>query len=106
MRATIGNTVYTYVRESKLKGGYLIWLEDLESVRVDNEAYLIHTSGSTGNPKGVSVSHRGIESLAESVADRYGIDGSARVAHIASPIFDASIQEILGATTWCVAGRR
>ena len=66
-------------------------------VHVDNEAYVIHTSGSTGKPKAVSITHRGLAGLAAAVVDRYCITNSSRVLHLASPVFDASIQELLGA---------
>ncbi|MDV6260034.1 non-ribosomal peptide synthetase [Rhodococcoides yunnanense] len=67
------------------------------TLHVDNEAYVIHTSGSTGKPKAVSVTHRGLAQLAANVADRYAVTPDSRVLHVASPVFDASIQEILAA---------
>ncbi|WP_241483670.1 non-ribosomal peptide synthetase [Rhodococcoides fascians] len=67
------------------------------TTRVDNEAYLVHTSGSTGRPKAVSVTHRGLAQLATAVVERYSVTPESRVLHLASPIFDASIQEILSA---------
>lgn len=66
-------------------------------VHVDNEAYLIHTSGSTGTPKAVSITHRGLAQLAANVVERYFVTSSSRVLHLASPVFDASIQEVLAA---------
>ncbi len=66
-------------------------------VHVDNEAYVIHTSGSTGKPKAVSVTHRGLAQLAANVVDRYAVTADSRVLHVASPVFDASLQEILAA---------
>nr|WP_314145613.1 non-ribosomal peptide synthetase [uncultured Rhodococcus sp.] len=67
------------------------------TLHVDNEAYVIHTSGSTGRPKAVSVTHRGLAQLAANVVDRYAVTPDSRVLHAASPVFDASIQEILAA---------
>ncbi|WP_230595505.1 non-ribosomal peptide synthetase [Rhodococcoides fascians] len=67
------------------------------TTRFDNEAYLVHTSGSTGRPKAVSVTHRGLAQLATAVVERYSVTPESRVLHLASPIFDASIQEILSA---------
>ncbi|OZF39817.1 non-ribosomal peptide synthetase [Rhodococcus sp. 14-2483-1-1] len=67
------------------------------TLHVDNEAYVIHTSGSTGKPKAVSVTHRGLAQLAANVVDRYAVTPDSRVLHAASPVFDASIQEILAA---------
>ncbi|WP_455901807.1 non-ribosomal peptide synthase/polyketide synthase [Rhodococcus gordoniae] len=59
----------------------------------DHPAYLIYTSGSTGRPKGVTVTHRGLASLAREERDRLQVTAAARVSHLASPSFDASIFE-------------
>ncbi|MFN3540561.1 MAG: amino acid adenylation domain-containing protein [Rhodococcus sp. (in: high G+C Gram-positive bacteria)] len=67
------------------------------TVHVDNEAYVIHTSGSTGKSKAVSVTHRGLAQLAANVVEKYAVAPDSRVLHAASPVFDASIQEILAA---------
>ncbi|MDJ0396353.1 amino acid adenylation domain-containing protein [Rhodococcus sp. G-MC3] len=67
----------------------------LPEVDLDNEAYVIHTSGSTGKPKAVSITHDGLSQLAANVIERYGVTGRSRVLHLASPVFDASVQEIL-----------
>ncbi|MEU5843665.1 non-ribosomal peptide synthase/polyketide synthase [Rhodococcus sp. NPDC047139] len=62
-------------------------------LRPDHPAYLIYTSGSTGRPKGVAVTHRGLASLAREERDRLQVTPDARVSHLASPSFDASIFE-------------
>ncbi|MDI9980194.1 amino acid adenylation domain-containing protein, partial [Rhodococcus sp. IEGM 1307] len=68
------------------------------TIRPDNAAYLIYTSGSTGVPKGVVVGHRGLNSLATTLRERTGVTAASRVAHFASPSFDASVLEYL--LTW------
>ncbi|MGV9871048.1 non-ribosomal peptide synthetase, partial [Rhodococcus koreensis] len=68
------------------------------TIRPDNAAYLIYTSGSTGVPKGVVVGHRGLNSLATTLRERTGVTTASRVAHFASPSFDASVLEYL--LTW------
>ncbi|QYB06396.1 amino acid adenylation domain-containing protein [Rhodococcus sp. USK10] len=65
------------------------------ATRLDDAAYLIYTSGSTGTPKGVVVTHRGIANLVSAQRTRLDLDGSARVLHVASPSFDASVFEML-----------
>ncbi|MEE2035438.1 non-ribosomal peptide synthetase, partial [Rhodococcus chondri] len=59
----------------------------------DHPAYLIYTSGSTGRPKGVVVTHRGLTNLNAEVRTHFAITHTARVSHLASPSFDASIFE-------------
>ncbi|MFC7448504.1 amino acid adenylation domain-containing protein, partial [Rhodococcus daqingensis] len=60
----------------------------------DHPAYLIYTSGSTGLPKGVLVTHRGLANLMADVRRRFGLTGTSRTLHFASPSFDASILEM------------
>ncbi|OKH92133.1 non-ribosomal peptide synthetase [Streptomyces uncialis] len=61
----------------------------------DHPAYLIHTSGSTGTPRGVLVTHRGLPGLALSLADAYQVGPGSRVLEFASPGFDVATGDIL-----------
>lgn len=60
-----------------------------------HEAYVLHTSGSTGEPKAVAVGHTGLASLVSAVGRRWAIDDDVRVLHLAAPTFDVSVLEIL-----------
>ncbi|MFD0924688.1 non-ribosomal peptide synthetase [Williamsia deligens] len=59
----------------------------------DGAEYLVFTSGTTGEPKGVVVPHRGIAALAAEFRSRFATDEPVRVAQLASPAFDATILE-------------
>lgn len=69
--------------------------------RMDHPAYLIHTSGTTGTPKGVLVGHRGLGALTAYIVDHYRIGPDSVVLHAHSPAFDAHLLEVLAA---CAAG--
>ncbi|WP_240468110.1 amino acid adenylation domain-containing protein [Streptomyces dangxiongensis] len=63
-------------------------------VRPDAVAYIMYTSGSTGEPKGVAVTHRSVAGL---VLDRYwGHGPEDRVLFHSPTTFDASTYELWG----------
>ncbi|MGI9209836.1 MAG: non-ribosomal peptide synthetase, partial [Rhodococcus sp. (in: high G+C Gram-positive bacteria)] len=68
-------------------------LDRTAPLHLDHPAYLIYTSGSTGRPKGVVVTHRGMANLHAEVRSHFTLTHTARVSHLASPSFDASIFE-------------
>ncbi|MDV6293932.1 non-ribosomal peptide synthase/polyketide synthase [Rhodococcus aetherivorans] len=67
----------------------------IRPLRLENIAYVVYTSGSTGMPKGVVVTHRGLAAFTEEQRERFGITDESRTLHFASPSFDASILELL-----------
>ncbi|QUD81702.1 amino acid adenylation domain-containing protein [Gordonia polyisoprenivorans] len=63
---------------------------------VDDVAYVVFTSGTTGEPKGIAVPHRGLANLirdAEALLDDG--NGPGRLAAVASPAFDIAHFEML-----------
>jgi len=62
-------------------------------------AYIIYTSGSSGEPKGVMIEHRSVLNLVDGLADTVYRNNirPLRVALLAAIVFDASVQQIFGA---------
>jgi amino acid adenylation domain-containing protein len=57
-------------------------------------AYVVYTSGSTGQPKGVLVEHGGLANLVDWHLEAFGLGPDDRCTQIASPGFDAAVWEI------------
>ncbi|MFE6757905.1 AMP-binding protein [Streptomyces sp. NPDC057684] len=65
-------------------------------------AYTISTSGSTGEPKGVPISHRNLDAFTRNAAHRYGVGRGSRVSALFDMAFDASVFDMF--RTWPAGG--
>lgn len=57
-------------------------------------AYVVYTSGTTGQPKGVAVEHRAIVNLIASDGEAFGLTPGDRVGQGSSHAYDSSIEEM------------
>ncbi|KAF2146957.1 uncharacterized protein K452DRAFT_73175 [Aplosporella prunicola CBS 121167] len=76
--------------------------DPVTGVKPENAAYVVYTSGSTGQPKGALIEHGSFCSGALGHARAMHMDTTTRVVQFASYNFDASITEML--TTLVVGG--
>jgi amino acid adenylation domain-containing protein len=75
--------------------------EDIQNLPPYNHAadlaYVLYTSGTSGQPKGVKINHRGVNNLVFAQQEYTGINPQSNVLQYAATVFDASVWEIFSA---------
>ncbi|ATD69728.1 MULTISPECIES: non-ribosomal peptide synthetase [Gordonia] len=69
--------------------------ERMRAVTPDDVAYVTFTSGTTGVPKGVAVTHRGLAGWARDTVSRLRLSAADRVMHTYATGFDAHLMGVL-----------
>ncbi len=70
-------------------------IPEIDTVLQDStDAYCLFTSGSTGHPKGVVISHGAIASFYQSIVEHYPVAESSRCLNTAPLFFDVSVLDI------------
>ncbi len=65
-------------------------------------AYLLFTSGTTGTPKGIAVTHDNLKAYSNNILTRYNIGSSDRFSQVSDLTFDLSVHDL--ACAWPVGG--
>ncbi|HKG80216.1 MAG TPA: amino acid adenylation domain-containing protein, partial [Pyrinomonadaceae bacterium] len=68
-----------------------------ESASADSHAYILYTSGSTGQPKGIVQNHRNVLFHIRNYTNNLHISASDRLTLLSSYGFDAAVMDIFGA---------
>lgn len=68
-----------------------------DTVSLDEMAYVLYTSGSSGEPKGVVQSHRGLLAHVDGYVNSLGIEPDDRLSLLSSFAFDSAIQDLFAA---------
>jgi amino acid adenylation domain-containing protein len=82
-----------------LDGAEQLWLDEscanpTPLARTNDLAYIIYTSGSLGQPKGVQITHSSLLNMISWHQDYFSIDAHDRSTQFASPSFDVTVEEI------------
>ena len=75
------------------------FIHKLPKVQPNNAAFVVYTSGTTGNPKGVIIEHSAFCTSSNAFGTRMGIGPSSRVFNFSSYAWDASISDIFASLT-------
>lgn len=74
--------------------------DEFSDVENDQHAYIMFTSGSTGIPKGVPISHKNVSSYVNYLRQRYEIDSNDRFTQTFDLTFDLSVHDMF--LSWSV----
>ena len=69
---------------------------------VNRHAYMLFTSGTTGKPKGIAVSHQNMKAYVSNILEKYTLTSRDRFSQMSDLTFDLSVHDI--GCAWTVGG--
>lgn len=84
---------YTYIFENMIKE---CSLENIPSINPKDLAYIIMTSGTTGVPKGVEITHKGAWNTIEDINKKFKVIEDDSILCLSSIDFDLSVYDLFG----------
>ncbi|MGG7163384.1 amino acid adenylation domain-containing protein [Clostridium ihumii] len=76
-------------------------LDCIEEYDSEDSAYIIFTSGTTGEPKGVEISHKSAWNTIEDVNMKCAVNENDKLLSVSSLEFDLSVYDIFGVLSQC-----
>jgi pyochelin synthetase len=73
------------------------WPPPENDAGADDLAYVLYTSGTTGEPKGVMISHRSVVNVVTDCNQRFGVGPGDRFLSVSAFNFDLSVYDVFGA---------
>lgn len=86
----------TIISVDRLGAAETTSVESVPAPTADSLAYIITTSGTTGRPKGVMISHRSALNTIADINHRFAVGPDDRVLGLANLSFDLSVYDIFG----------
>ncbi|MBE6034248.1 MAG: amino acid adenylation domain-containing protein [Clostridiales bacterium] len=71
-------------------------IAQIRKVKETDAAYIIHTSGTTGQPKGVIISHKAAVNTIEDINKKFSVSASDSILGLSQLNFDLSVYDIFG----------
>ncbi|MCC8456969.1 condensation domain-containing protein [Photorhabdus aegyptia] len=93
----INNTHLLFIEDIETRPSEIFLGNDIKRPATqEDEAYIFFTSGTTGAPKAVPITFKGLYAYLAAMTTQYGIKQDDVILNFSTPVFDAYIEEVFG----------